>query len=223
MLPLPDDLPTKFRPSAGHFALTPDEYRETQRRRQRASSFGTSAVMGTTSRSQVRPLAWTRELLREFWEKLTKMRRVGRFGPISLALVLEGISRSTGPDDEPLATHQCLPLESASNRTSTQPVRPKMADHIKVGCSLRYAMAVRCLLKDIQLGGEPTSRSPSPAEKGRTTASRETRASSKSDMARRGQDTLSVASKSLKTRKEEPFRVVRLCLEGTRGEVLLVV
>lgn len=221
MLPLPNDLPTKFRPSAGHFALTPDEYRETQKRRQRASSFGTSAVMGTTSTSQVRPLVWTRELLREFWEKLTKMRRVGRFGPISLALVAQD-SRLEGLT-ELLEAHECIPLQSDNHGTSTKPVRPEMGDHIRVGCHLRYAMAVRCLLKEIQLGSEPTSRSRSPAENGRDTAPRESRASSKSDKARRGQDTLSVASKSLKTRKEEPFRGVRLCLVGTRGEVLLVV
>ncbi|KAJ9102296.1 hypothetical protein QFC20_004989 [Naganishia adeliensis] len=220
---LPDELPAKFRPSPGYFALTSDEYRETQKRRQRASSFGASTAAGTTSRSQVRPLVWTKELLREFWEKFTKMRRVGRFGPISLALVSEETSRSNRPDDELLETHQCLPFNSVSNRTSTKPVRPEMGDHIKVGCNLRYTMAVRCLLKDIQLGGEPTSRSRSPADNVGDTAPRETRASSKSDMARRAGDTLSVTSNAVKARKEEPFRGVMLCLVGTRGEVLLVV
>lgn len=151
------------------------------------------------------------------------MRRVGRFGPISLALVAADAPCLNRPDDELLETHQCLPLHSASNRTSTKPVRPEMGDHIKVGCNLRYAMAVRCLLKDIQLGGEPASRSRSAAENGRETAPGETRASSKSDMARRGQDTLSVAAKAVKVRKEEPFRGVRLCLLGTGGAVLLVV
>lgn len=211
----------RFRPSGGHLALTSDEFRDIRKRHHpRAQPFAASST-ATTSR-QVRPLVWTRELLREFWEKLIKMRQRGRFGPISLALVSGDVSRSMRRDNNQvlLDRHQSAPSRQPDQRSDIRPVWPEMNDHLAVGCNLRYAMAVRCLLKQIQLEDEATFNT---VARPREPAPRETRASSKSERARGGQESLSVAPKFAKPRKEEPFRGVRLCLLDTRGEVLLVV
>lgn len=216
-LPSAEQLSVDFRPSPGHLALTFDEYRDVRKRHQRVHSFG-ALETGTTSRKQVKPLVWTQGLLREFWEKLVKMRQRGRLGPISLAVFPEVISHPNTRNDPAPKSHQCLPYRPSDQQTNLDPVRPEMADHIQVGCNLRYAMAVRCLLRGIELEGETTSHSPGPVPK-----ERETRASSKPGRPRRGQETLSVAPKSVRARKEEPFRGVCLCLVGAKGEVLLVV
>jgi hypothetical protein len=219
-----DEALAGFRPSWGHLALSEAEYRDV-RKQHRQTSSSTTGSNGASTKSSARPLVWTQDSLGETWNMLLKMRKLGRLGPIALALA------SSEPDPfRPAARqssyalhhHKCTtfrPVDSV--HSDTRPVRPEIGDHIKLFCDLRFAMAVRQALKYLALGDENTPLSRPTTGVGITAADAP---SIPMHMRQKLGPTLSSATStsSKPGATHLPFRGAKLCLVGDRGEVLIV-
>ncbi|KAJ9103066.1 hypothetical protein QFC21_002488 [Naganishia friedmannii] len=218
-----------FWPSDGHLALSNDEYREVRRRcRQIAPPVASSST--PAERNRPRPLILTEQLLREIWNKLVRLRKLGRFGDIALALSSSQPDpfRPTERNHAPiLERHQCIPpfpAEESAHDNDARPVKPEVGDHIKLFCNLRYAMAIRFVLKGIELGDDGDSASRS------TLGGRIDSAIQDAPQVQTGCTQLAPTLSSGTTRSAKsasrslvPFRGVKLCLVGDKGEVLTVV
>lgn len=211
-----------FRPSFGHLALSEAEYRDMRKRYRQASS--STGSYGSPSR----PLVWTREILAETWNMLLKMRKLGRLGPISLALASSEPDpfRPAGRSAASLQRHECVPFRSGDT-VQTAPVRPDIGDHIKLFCDLRFALAVRQALKYLALGNENNPPS-------RTTIGDQLLGSVQAAEApslpvhmRQALDPTASTGTSTSSKMTGgthlPFRGAKLCLVGDRGEALAVI
>jgi hypothetical protein len=215
-----------FQPSDGHLALGHDEYREVRRKyRQFSALVPGAASTSSVEKSRPRPLLLTEELLREIWNKLVRLRKFGRFGPIALALSSPQPDpfRPTGNPTTSLSRHECIPtsLIGESVYSMVRPVKPEVGDHIKLFCDLRYAMAIRFVLKGMELGdvADSVSRATLVDRVEQDAPELPTR---RTRLAPTHSSATSRSSKST-SRSLTPFRGVRLCLVGDRGEVLTVV
>lgn len=212
-----------FRPSSGHLALSEAEYRDMRKRhRQNSSSTGS----GATIKLSARPIVWTRDSLGETWNLLLKMRKLGRLGPIALALASSEPDpfRPAAPQSSSkLDHHRHLPFRSGETvHPDARPVRLEIGDHIKLFCDLRFALAVRQALKYLAFGNDnaPLSRTTSGDQLSGVDAP-----SLPVHMRQALGPTVSAAtSTSSKTGATQmPFRGAKLCLLGDRGEVLVVI
>lgn len=211
-----------FRPSLGHLAHSEAEYRDMRKRYRPSSSSAGSYELPS------RPLVWTRETLAETWNMLLKMRKLGRLGPIALALASSEPDpfRPAGRSAVSLQRHECVPFRS-SDTVHNAPVRPEIGDHIKLFCDLRFALAVRQALKYLALGNESNPLS-------RTTSGHQLVGSvhgteapylpihTQQALGRTASTATSTSSK-MSGGTHLPFRGAKLFLVGDRGEVLAVV
>lgn len=215
-----------FRPSGGHLAMSEAEYRDV-RKQHRQTSLPTGSN-GASTKSLARPLVWTQDSLTETWNMLLKMRKLGRLGPIALALA------STEPDPfRPAARQSSYALHHHKNTTfrsvdptcaEARPVRPEIGDHIKLFCDLRFAMAVRQALKYLALGDDNTPLSRTTSGVGISAIAADAPSLPVHMRQALGPTLSSATSTSSKPGTTHlPFRGAKLCLLGDRGEVLVVV
>lgn len=229
----------EFLPSDGHLALDIEEYRQVKRMHRHRSAPSTtlpSAVASSSThmaRNLPRPLVVTEQLLRAIWNKLVRLSKLGRFGPIALALSsfqpdpfrpIEGNQRSI------IERHKCNLSPSVGESTTgndTRPVKPEVGDHIKLFCDLRYAMAIRSVLRGMEIGDGTDSATHATSE-GQVVGSVQNNPEAPTEragtrLAPTHSSATSRSSRSTSTRPLMPFRGVKLCLVGERGEVLIVV